>query len=358
MTSRQWSKPAARTKGTIQITISLGFILTVILLGLFPLVANSFLLVQVGAQASILGIIALSLMILGGWGGMVTLSQMTIAGLASYIVAIAGVNSAGIGLGWPWYIVAPMAIVGGTIVATLIGIVSARTEGIHTIMITLALGVAFFYFTLQNYSVFNGFTGYADINAPVIFGLNLREPVPFYYLCVGVALIAYLVAIRLERTPFGLILKGLRDNNQRMSAIGFDTYRHRVLAHVLAGVFASVGGVLFVWFNLRVSPGTIAVGPLLNILIIAVIGGLRNPAGPFIGAVFFILLKTFAIDFVDPNRFNTLIGSIFIAVVLFSPDGLLGLLRMFTRPNLKSKPRMWKTKPHQNETETQTEDYQ
>jgi branched-chain amino acid transport system permease protein len=101
------------------------------------------------------------------------------------------------------------------------------------------------------------------------------------------------------------------------------------VAHTFAGVIAALGGVLLVWMNQRISPGNIDVDWLINILIIAVLGGLRHPIGPFIGAVVFVLLKNFAIDLVVPERFNLVIGLVFLAIVLFSPDGLLGLWQRF-----------------------------
>jgi branched-chain amino acid transport system permease protein len=126
-------------------------------------------------------------------------------------------------------------------------------------------------------------------------------------------------------------LQAIRDNPRRMRALGFHIAAHRVAAYALAGVIAGLGGVLLVWFDGRISPGTIAVGRLINILVIAVIGGMRHPAGAFLGAVFFVLLNTFAIDLTGAERFNTLIGLVFLAVVLFSPDGLLGLFEKARR---------------------------
>jgi len=127
------------------------------------------------------------------------------------------------------------------------------------------------------------------------------------------------------RTPFGIALQGIRDNPRRMRALGFDVTLHRVAAHALAGFVAAVGGVLWVWYNGRISPGTIGTGAMINVLIVAVLGGLRQPLGAFLGALVFVLLQNFAIDLVDRERFNLVIGGVFLAVVLFSPDGLLGL---------------------------------
>ncbi|MGH6929617.1 MAG: ABC transporter permease subunit, partial [Dongiaceae bacterium] len=102
-----------------------------------------------------------------------------------------------------------------------------------------------------------------------------------------------------------------------------------VAAYAIAGFIASLGGILLVWFNSRISPGTVDVGPIFAVLIIAVLGGMRHPVGPFLGAVIFVLLENFAIDFIDRERFNTLIGACFLAIVLFSPDGVLGLWAWF-----------------------------
>ena len=294
----------------------------------YPWVASPFFIFQIGGQTLVLGLIALSLAFLGGYGGMVTLSQMTVAGTAGYAVAVigvAGTTTQSVNLGWPWYMAVPLAIVIGTLVATLIGALAVRTEGIYTIMITLAIGVAFYYLAQQNYLIFNGFQGIQSVLPPKLFGLDWRAPLPYYHLALAFAVLGYAGVSYIVRSPFGMALQGIRDNPRRMASLGFDVTAHRIAAHALAGFIASVAGVLFVYYNARISPGTVGMGALLNVLIIAVLGGLRHPIGPFIGALVFVLLQNFAIDLVDRERFNLVIGGAFLAVVLFSPDGLLGL---------------------------------
>jgi branched-chain amino acid transport system permease protein len=300
-------------------------VLVVLLLLVFPLVASDFWTVQIGAQALILGVIGLSLMFLAGYGGMVSLAQMTIAGVAAYMVALFGVSTTGTGLGWPWWAVIPVAIGIATLFATFVGAISVRTEGIYTIMITLAIGMATFYLAQQNYTLFNGFDGFKGLEPPPLFDVNWRAPLPFYFLSLVVAASCYFVVLYVSRSTFGLSLQASRDNARRMRALGFNVTLHRVLAYAFAGFIAALGGILSVWYNGRVSPGSIGITPVINILIIAVMGGLRRPVGPFIGAIVFVLLQTFAIDFIDRERFNTLIGTVFFLVVLFSTDGLLGL---------------------------------
>jgi branched-chain amino acid transport system permease protein len=307
----------------------------------YPWVATPFFVYQIGAQTLVLGLIALSLSFLAGTGGMVSLSQMTVAGVAAYAVAIVGASSVtGISLGWaPWAAVL-VALVAGVVVAVAIGALSIRTEGIRTIMITLAIGVAFFYLTQQNYSLFNGFQGFSGIEAPWLFGLDLGTPRAFYYLCLAVCTLAVGAVLYLGRTPFGIGLQGVRDNARRMASLGFDVTAHRLVAHALAGLLAAAGGVLFVYCNHRISPGSISTAALINVLVIAVLGGMRHPLGSFLGAALFVLLQNFAIDFVSRERFNLVIGGVFLAVILFSPDGLLGLwerLRVVARPDTLRK---------------------
>jgi branched-chain amino acid transport system permease protein len=241
------------------------------------------------------------------------------------------------GLGWPWWLTVPTAIAGATLFSAFVGAISVRTEGIYTIMITLAIAVAFFYFVRQNYSVFNGFTGFAGVLPPDVFGIDWRKPVPFYYLSLGVAGGSYLAVRYAACSTFGLSLQAIRDNPRRMRALGYDVTAHRVLAYAFAGFIAGTAGVLLVWFNSRISPGSIGVDVVIDILVIAVVGGMRRPIGPFVGAIAFVLLENFAIDLIDRERFNTVIGLAFLLIVLFSPDGLLGLWDQFVKRTCSAK---------------------
>jgi branched-chain amino acid transport system permease protein len=296
---------------------------------LYPFLASPFFTYQIGAQSLALGLIALSLTFLGGYGGMVSLAQMTVAGLAGYLVAIFGTSSmASISLGWPWWLATPFALLSAIVFAAAVGWLSVRTEGIYTIMITLAIGVAFFYLAQQNYTVFNGFGGLSKIAAPELGGIDFREPVPFYFVALGCALAGYFLVKHLVRAPFGVALQGIRDNPRRMASLGYHVTAHRVAAYAVAGLLAAVGGVLLVWYNGRISPGTINLAQMIAILIIAVLGGMKHPIGAFVGAVVYVLLQNFAIDLFVRERFNLVIGGVFLAIVLFSPDGLLGLWAM------------------------------
>ena len=312
----------------------------ILLLGLvlvfLPAIATYFILVQVVGWALILGIIALSLMFLAGYGGMVSLAQMTVAGVSGYMITVLGASSLPtISLFWPWWVAAPIAIAIAVASGALTGALSARTEGIYTIMITLAIAAAFFYLTLQNWPIFNGFAGFTTIPAPIAFGVNWKDPIPLYYLILFFAALSYVAVVYVSRAPFGLALQGVRDNPRRMEAIGYNVTAHRIAAYAFAALIASIGGILMVWLNNQISPGSAGIEATIDLLVIAVVGGLGHPIGAFVGAIIYVILRTFALDALvavglDGRRFQTLIGLGFLVIVLFSPDGVIGLWRRFS----------------------------
>ena len=121
-----------------------------------------------------------------------------------------------------------------------------------------------------------------------------------------------------------------------MEALGFNVTAHRIAAYSFAALIAAVAGILLTWLNGQISPGTAGIGPVIDILIIAVVGGLRHPIGPFIGALIYVVLRTFALDAlvavgIAGERFQLLIGLGFLLIVLFSPDGVLGLWSRLAR---------------------------
>ncbi|MGL4243381.1 MAG: branched-chain amino acid ABC transporter permease [Beijerinckiaceae bacterium] len=313
-----------------------GWWLAIAALLLMPLLANSFWLFQVFGWTFILGMIAVSLMFLAGYGGMVSLLQMTVAGVAAYAVAYLGTSGATtpsgapLSVGLAWWIALPAAYLIAALFATICGALAVRTEGIYTIMITLAIAAAFFYLCLQNYTIFNGYTGFNRVLPPDLFGVKWREPIPFYYLTLACAALSYGAVVYVSRAPFGLALQGVRDNPRRMAALGFNVTAHRIAAYAFASIFASTGGILLVWQNTQIAPNTVGIAAAIDVLVVAVVGGLRRPLGAFIGAFIYVILQVFSPDMLgifgfSTERFKLIIGIGFLAIVLFSPDGVLGL---------------------------------
>lgn len=295
-----------------------GVIALAIFLLVYPFFASPFFVIQIGIQSLFLGIIALSLIFLAGYGGMVSLAQMAFYAASGYSLGFITVT-----VGLPWYVGVGVGLIIAILCAVIFAFISVRTQGIYFLMITLAEAMLVYYFAEQNDFFTNGHTGINGIVPPAVGSLALSDPTTFYFLTLIIAALVYLGLRYLVRTPFGLALQGIRDNAQRMQSLGYNVPLHRMAAFTLAGLIAGIGGVLGTWYNGAISPGSIDLTRTIDILIIAVVGGLLYFEGAFIGAVFFTLVTNFASSFTD--RFNTVIGLAFLLVALFFPNGLIGL---------------------------------
>lgn len=284
----------------------------------FPFFASTFLVQEIATQAMWLGIVALSMVFLAGYGGMVSFLQPGLYGVAAYVVAVATVND-----NYEWYVAVLLALAFSTGLAFLFGLLAVRTSGIYFLMITLAMGLIIYYFASDNYTVLNGSTGINGVNAPTIGRISFSDPRWFYFLCLATSVIVYTGLSYLGGSQFGLALQGVRDNPRRMRALGYWVEAHRLAAFVVAGFVAGIGGVLGVWFNGSMAPPYIDLTRIVDFLVIAVLGGMSSLGGAFVGAVVFTLVTTYASSWTD--RYNTVIGLIFLVIVLFVPNGLGGL---------------------------------
>ena len=297
------------------------------LLYLLPLIAlpwllDEFWLTQIATRALIFGLTALSLSFLATYLGVVSFAQVTLAGVAGYSIAYFGPNTVEVGIELPFWLSIPIALIASTLAGAAIGFIARRSRGIYAIMITLAIGVAFFYFTRQNYTVFNGWTGFSGIPTPTVAGIDLRAPKPFFFVSLATAAVAMMAVSAFVRSPMGLAIQAVRDAPNRLTALGIPTTTPIVVAFAFSGLLAGSGGILNVWLQERISSFSVGLGPIIDILIIAVIGGLKRPSGAFIGAIVYVLLDTFAVDLIDRERFNTLIGVVLLLIVMLAPNGL------------------------------------
>ena len=302
------------------------FVIAFLVMAALPIVLNDFWLAQVITRALILGIVALSLSFLATYLGVVSFAQVTLAGVAGYAIAYFGPNTVGVGIPLPLFVTLPLALLLAMAAGALIGFVARRSRGIYAIMITLAIGVAFFYFTRQNYVLFNGFTGFSGVTAPALGDGNWGDPRPLYFLTLGVAAICVVLVQGFVRSPLGLAIQATRDAPGRLLAIGIPTTFPIMAAYAFSGLIAGSGGILNVWYQERVSSFSVGIGPIIDILIISVIGGLRHPTGAFVGAIVYVMLDIFAIDLIDRDRFNLLIGIVLLIIIVAAPNGLLPLI--------------------------------
>jgi branched-chain amino acid transport system permease protein len=304
---------------------------TVLVFALAPLVVSDFWVTQILTKSLWLGLAAASLIFLSAYGGMVSLGQVAIYGAAGLTYANLVAADGGNPAAWDPWLAVVAAIAMGTLVGLIFGFVASRSEGIYFLMLTLAFSVLVYYFSSQVTQV-SGFGGVNNVDLPGVLGNPSSQPAKLYFVGMAVCVVLYLWMRYVSRTPFGLALQGLRDEPARMRALGFSVRSHRTFAFTFAAFIAAFAGLLSVWYNRRISPGSIDLGQTIDILIIAVIGGLYRLEGAWVGAFAFALLDNYSREWtpsignvLGPERFNTLLGIIFLIIVLASPGGLVGL---------------------------------
>jgi branched-chain amino acid transport system permease protein len=303
----------------------------IVLAALAPLVFTNFFVSVILTKALWLGVAAASLVFLSAYGGMVSLAQVGLYGVAGMTFANLVAADGGLATAWNPWVATIAALAVATLVGLFFGAICARSEGIYFLMITLAFSVLVYYFFSQ-VTQLSGFGGVNNLELPGLVGNPGLDGTALYYTTLGASVLVFLALRYISRAPFGLALQGLRDEPSRMRALGFDVTRHRMLAFGLAALVAAIGGVLSVWYNRRISPGSINLEQTINILIIAVVGGLYRLEGAWVGALIYALLDNYSRDWtpeignvLGPERFNTIIGIVFLIIVLLSPGGVVGL---------------------------------
>jgi branched-chain amino acid transport system permease protein len=267
----------------------------------------------------ILAIAAVSLNLIMGFGGMVSFGHAAYLGIGGYVVGILakeGINSGF--LQWP------LALVLSGLFALGVGALSLRTRGVYFIMITLAFAQMVYYIAngLDRYGGDDGLT----IHRRSEFGglVNLSNRTFFYYLCLVLLLATVYGVWRMVNSRFGLVIQGARSNERRMRAIGFPTFRYKLVCFVIAGVLCGLSGVLLANHTNFISPALMQWTRSGDLIVMAVLGGMGTVFGPVIGAVALLVLEE-ALSGVT-EYWQIIIGPIFLLVVLFARGGIDGLL--------------------------------
>jgi branched-chain amino acid transport system permease protein len=315
-----------------------------IIAALGPVIFNDYWIDAILTQTLILGIAAASLIFLSAYGGMISLAQTALMGIAAYMLGNMvtqrglGGESKGLTLGWDPTVGLVLAIVITTALGLVFGALASRSFGIYFLMLTLTFSVIANYFFGQ-VTQFGGFSPIAGINryTPGFVGDILNDRHRLYYIALIVAIAVYLLVRYIVRTPFGYSLQGVRDEPVRMASLGYAVGLHRTLAFGLAAFIASLAGVLYVWWQGQIAPQDVGLGATIDLLIVAVLGGLGRIEAAWLGAFAFIVMNNYVRDIKFPGAsevgelplmggsFNTIIGLIFLAIVIISPDGLAGL---------------------------------
>ncbi|HLI26672.1 MAG TPA: branched-chain amino acid ABC transporter permease [Chloroflexota bacterium] len=307
---------AAALARHIPAPLQLGLLAAALVLAIaLPYLTSSFY-VSVATQILFFGLLAMSIDLLGGYTGLMPLGHAGVLGISAYTMGYLVSR-----LRWGWVEAAGVALALTVLVSLLFGFLAVRTRGIFFVMITMAEGMLVWGLAYRWASVTGAENGIRGIARPAFATLYWQ----YYYFALVVFLLCALALWLLVRSPFGLTLRGIRESESRMRTLGYNVTLHKLLAFTISGFFAGVAGLLYAWYNQYISPSSVHISASTEGLLMVVLGGAGTLLGPVLGAAVIVAVKNLLSMYVA--RWPTVLGLIFIVVVLFAKDGLVGLGR-------------------------------
>lgn len=274
-------------------------------------------------QIAIYGMTALSVDLLLGYTGLITFGQAAMFGAGAYVsgmLIVMGITDAL--LNWT------IAVLASMLLALVIGAMSVRTRGFQFIMVTLAFAQMAYYFA-QSLRGWGGDDGFSTKRRVDLFSLSLADHTTFYYLVLALLLIVLLLAYRMVNSEFGMVIRGIRDNERRVTAIGFPSYRYKLVVFVIAGGIAGLAGALMANHAKFINPSLMSWQLSGEFLAMVILGSANSLIGPIVGAAFFLAFRDILSDYTE--HWMIFFGPLLVARVLLMRDGLWGLLVRATR---------------------------
>ncbi|WP_284265931.1 branched-chain amino acid ABC transporter permease [Roseicyclus amphidinii] len=289
--------------------------------------------ITLATRAVIFALAAVGLNLALGLGGMVSFGHAVFFGLGGYAMGILAHHAQNF---LPLYdglfliegtksmpVIWLVAITVSALAALLIGLLSLRTSGVYFIMITLAFGQMFYYFTIS-WSAYGGEDGLSIWVRNGFPGLNTLDPIQFYALCFTLLCAALWLTHRIARSPFGLMLNATRQVPHRVETVGLDGQRAKLVVFVISGAITGLAGALFADLNRFVSPTMFSWHMSGEIMIFVILGGVARLFGPVAGAVLFVAMEHVLGDLSD--YWHIYLGALLLGIVLFARGGVVGLL--------------------------------
>ncbi len=291
----------------------------------YPYVVRPYQL-SLAIEVLIFAIFAMSLDILLGYTGLVSFGHAAFFGLGAYLVAYTT-----LGVTNNLLVTLPVVVAGTALAALVAGFFAIRTSGIYFLMVTLAFAQMLFSIAIRWSSVTGGSDGLSGVARPAIglgpLSYTFDSRTSFYYLVLAFFIFSWWFLRRVVDSPFGWALRGIRENEQRMLALGYNTFRYKMAAFVIAGVFAGVAGMLLTQFFRHAAPENLYWTTSGQVMIMLIVGGTGTLTGPVLGAAVIRLLPNYLSTYTD--RWQTVLGLTFILFVLFAPRGIMGLWERF-----------------------------
>lgn len=300
----------------------IGYLVVLLVLLVFPFMSTGYPL-TVLTEILIFGLFAMSLDLILGYTGLPSFGHAAFFGLGAYGTAILsaklGLSNLGVSLG---------VTVGLTVVtALIIGWLAIRTAGVYFLMLTLAFAQMVFAAAQKWTPLTGGSNGLPGVRKPTLFvpGIETTDVRAFYLFVLGMFVLSFFLLHRLVHSPFGRSLIGIRENEIRMRAMGYNTRAYKLVAFVIGGMFGGIAGLMYVYFNNFVSPSDVYWTASGTVLLMVLIGGAGTLVGPVLGAAFFLLLQNALSSMTE--RWPIILGAVFVIFIMFVRHGLVGVWR-------------------------------
>ena len=281
-------------------------------------------LLMLATRILILSILAMSLDLLLGFTGIASLGHAAFLGLGAYMTAILAVRY-NFGLGWDFWLVMLFGIVLGAATAAVFAVFALRARGVYFLMITLALSQCVWGLAYRWDSLTGGDNGLNLPGRPSFGPIHLGDDTTYFYLVLAFFALSLLLLYVFVESPFGRSLVGIREHETRMSVLGYNVWLHKYIVFIVSGAFAGLAGVLWAHVSSEVSPEDLTLTTSIDALLMVVLGGPGTLLGGVLGAVIVLFLREYLSTLVP--WWPYVLGSMYIAVISWLPDGLLGTLR-------------------------------
>ncbi|SEO15681.1 branched-chain amino acid ABC transporter permease [Bradyrhizobium sp. OK095] len=295
-----------------------------VLLPLYSQLSGNIFILTLFTRVIILALAAASLNLIMGFGGMMSFGHAAYLGIGGYAVGMLAQEGVGSG-----FIQFPVALAASAIYGLVIGALSLRTRGVYFIMITLAFAQMAYYVAsgLARYGGDDGLTVYKRSDFSGL--INLSNRTQFYYLCLGCLFAVIVLIWRIVNSRFGLVVQGLRSNEQRMQAIGFPAKRYQLVCFVISGMMCGLAGALLANNTDFISPAVMYWTRSGDLMVMVILGGMGTLFGPVMGAVVYLLLEEFLSQLTE--YWALIMGPLLLLIVLFGRGGIMGLLGRLNR---------------------------
>jgi branched-chain amino acid transport system permease protein len=291
----------------------------VIVLVTLPLILPPYY-VGLAVKMMVFALFAMSLDLLLGYAGMPSLGHAAYFGMAAYTTGLLALKA-----GSSVWFALPAGIAMAALTSIVFGLLALRTRGSYFLMITLALSQVLWGIAFGWRSLTGGDDGLPEVPRPNLsLPWSMSDNTPFYYFVLLFFVVGTMVLVRIVASPFGYVLRGIRESETRMLVLGYDVWRYKLVAFVVAAAFAGLAGCLYVYFNRFVSPDYVHVVRSAEVLLMVILGGAGTLIGPAVGAMLIVLLENLISTYTE--RWVTVLGIIYLLVALLAPNGIAGLI--------------------------------